>query len=213
MDVIGCVLLALSMSMDALGIGVSYGVRKIKVPFSSRVTICLLSIVITGAAVFLGGTLMTLLDPMAAKAIGAAMLAFLGCFILCQAFVKKKAKKEKRCGTLASLFIQPLGVTIQIVRDPCMCDFDKSSRIDMLEAVYLGVALSIDSFGVGVSSAVSGLNSMAIPIAAGLCQLCMLCIGGAVGARLGKMKWGESKIWNILSGALLICISVLRLFV
>lgn len=210
MEFTGCVLLALSMSMDALGIGISYGVRGIKVPLASRAVICLMSVAITGAAVFLGGAITSLLTPFAARLIGSLMLALLGGFIICQAFIKKKEKKEKRCGTLARVFIKPLGITVSIVRDPCVCDFNKTGSIDLAESVYLGVALSIDSFGVGVSSAVSGLNSMIIPFAAGLCQLCLLCMGDAVGAKLKKTQWGESKIWNIISGALLVCIAFVR---
>lgn len=210
MEAAGCVLLALSMSMDALGIGISYGVRGIRVPFVSRAVICVISVLITGAAIFLGGKLTAALPTATAKLIGAVMLGLLGVFIVCQAFINKKPKKEKRCGTLASLFIKPLGVTVSIVRDPCACDFDSSSRIDAAESVYLGVALSIDSFGVGVSSAVSGLNSMLIPVAAGLCQLCLLCAGEAAGAKLKKTSLGESKIWNIFSGLLLVCIAVVR---
>ena len=212
MDFIGCLLLAVSLSMDALGIGISYGVRKIRVPFFSRLIICVISIFITGAAVFLGGMILSLLNPGIAKFIGAGMLALLGCFIIFQAFVGEKTKRKKKCGTLKSIFIKPFGITIKIVRDPISCDFDKSNRIDVFEAVYLGVALSIDSFGVGISSAVSGLNSMIIPIAAGICQLCMLCIGGFLGARLEKLHWGNNRIWNIISGALLVIISVLRFF-
>lgn len=213
MDFIGCLLLAVSVSMDALGMGISYGIRKIKVPFLSRLMICGISILITGAAVFLGGAVLSLLHPGAAKLIGAGMLALLGCFIILQAFAGEKSEKKKKCGTLKSIFIKPLGVTIQIVRDPIFCDFDKSNRIDVFEAVYLGVALSIDSFGVGVSSAVSGLNSMVIPLAAGVCQLCMLYAGEFFGARLEKHRRGSAKLWNVISGVLLLVIAVLRLLV
>lgn len=213
MDFIGCLLLAVSLSMDALGIGISYGIRKINVPLLSRLIICGISILITGAAVFLGGIILSFLNPDAAKFIGAGMLALLGCFIIFQAFAGEKPKKEKKCGTLKSIFIKPFGITIKIFRDPVFCDFDKSNGIDVLEAVYLGIALSIDSFGVGISSAVSGLNSMVIPFAAGICQLCMLCIGVFLGARLEKLHWGNSKIWNVISGALLVVISFLRFFV
>ena len=54
------------------------------------------------------------------------------------------------------------------------CDFDRSKAIETAEALYLGAALSVDSFGAGVSSAVSGMNSILVPILAGLMQMLFL---------------------------------------
>ncbi len=50
-------ILAVSLSMDALGIGISYGLRGIRVSWKARVVICAMSMMVTGAAVGLGSVL------------------------------------------------------------------------------------------------------------------------------------------------------------
>lgn len=47
-------LLAVSLSMDALGIGVSYGLRGIKTSLGAKIVICLVSVMFTAAALFSG---------------------------------------------------------------------------------------------------------------------------------------------------------------
>ena len=51
-------ILAVSLSMDALGIGISYGLRGIRVSWKARVVICAMSMMVTGAAVGLGSVLL-----------------------------------------------------------------------------------------------------------------------------------------------------------
>ena len=145
--------------MDALGIGISYGLRGIRVLWKARLVICGISMVVTGAAVGLGSVLLQVIPAPAAKLIGCGMLLALGASIIIQGFRKRKEE------------------------DSFSCDFDRSKTIETAEALYLGVALSIDSFGAGVSSAVSGMNSVLVPILAGLVQMLFLWGGGFLGKK------------------------------
>ena len=140
-------ILAVSLSMDALGIGISYGLRGIRVSWKARVVICAMSMMVTGAAVGLGSVLLEVIPLPAAKLLGCGMLLFLGLVIIVQGFRKRKEENS------------------------FSCDFDRSKAIETAEALYLGAALSVDSFGAGVSSAVSGMNSILVPILAGLMQM------------------------------------------
>lgn len=209
---IGCILLAFSLSMDALGIGLSYGLRGIKIPWLSRMVIAALSVLITWLALRAGTALLAVIPQAAGKFIGAGMLFALGGFIIFHAFKEKKAKNKKSCGTVFDRYIKPLGVTVKIIRDPLLCDFDASSEIEFAEAFYLGAALSVDSFGAGISSAVSGLSACSIPITAGAFQLCMLSIGYIIGKRLNA-KGIDSRILTVVSGGLLIVLAFVRAFV
>ena len=140
-------ILAVSLSMDALGIGISYGLRGIRVSWKARVVICAMSMMVTGAAVGLGSVLLEVIPLPAAKLLGCGMLLILGLVIIVQGFRKRKEENS------------------------FSCDFDRSKAIETAEALYLGAALSVDSFGAGVSSAVSGMNSILVPILAGLMQM------------------------------------------
>ncbi len=209
------ILLAVSLSMDALGIGISYAVGGIKTPFKAKLVICLVSILITAIAVSFGNILLMFISEKVAKIVGALMLIALGCFIILQAFFGKDKdlnKNVKKEGTIAELALKSLGISIKIIRNPIVCDFDNSRCIDMFEALYLGIALSIDSFGVGVSSSVSGLNSFFVPIAVGVFQLLFLCFGEFLGKKIKKISNLNPKIFVILSGFILIVLAVLRCF-
>ena len=51
MKALALILLSVSLSMDSLGIGISYGIRKIKVPWSAKLIICVISVIFTAIAV------------------------------------------------------------------------------------------------------------------------------------------------------------------
>ena len=125
----------------------------------ARVVICAMSMMVTGAAVGLGSVLLEVIPLPAAKLLGCGMLLILGLVIIVQGFRKRKEENS------------------------FSCDFDRSKAIETAEALYLGAALSVDSFGAGVSSAVSGMNSILVPILAGLMQMLFLWGGGFLGKR------------------------------
>ena len=105
-------ILAVSLSMDALGIGISYGLRGIRVSWKARVVICAMSMMVTGAAVGLGSVLLEVIPLPAAKLLGCGMLLILGLVIIVQGFRKRKEENS------------------------FSCDFDRSKAIETAEALY-----------------------------------------------------------------------------
>ena len=212
MKALALILLSVSLSMDSLGIGISYGIRKIKIPWPAKLIICAISLIITAIAVTLGTLILVIIPGKVAEIIGILMLAFLGLFIIFSALFPKK-EKIKKTKTVRSIVLKPLGITVKIIRNPVSCDFDKSKHIDILEAVYLGVALSIDSFAAGVSSVISGgINLLMIPISVGLAQLAFLTLGDAIGKKISSISKIDSKVFVVISGSLLIVMALLRVF-
>ena len=207
---LGIGLLAVSLSIDALGIGLSYGLRKIKIPILAKLIICFISMAFTETAILIGNIIKNFLPNIISKGIGSLMLLVLGIFIIVQAFIKKEKPPKQKSSSFSFKF---LGVTVNIIRNPSSCDFDKSCDIDALEAIYLGTALSIDSFGAGVSSAVTGLNSILIPLTVGLFQILFLYFGNILGKKVSSFKKLDSKVFVVLSGALMIILAAIRFLV
>ena len=58
MKALALILLSVSLSMDSLGIGISYGIRKIKVPWSAKLIICVISVIFTAIAVTIGNIIL-----------------------------------------------------------------------------------------------------------------------------------------------------------
>ena len=132
---------------------------------------------VTGAAVGLGSVLLEVIPLPAAKLLGCGMLLILGLVIIVQGFRKRKEENS------------------------FSCDFDRSKAIETAEALYLGAALSVDSFGAGVSSAVSGMNSILVPILAGLMQMLFLWGGGFLGKRLKLIQLKNPGVFVYLPAA------------
>lgn len=221
MWILSGILLAISLSMDALGIGVSYGLRGKKVPLLPKVIISLISLAFTAAAIGIGNIIVLFLPDQLAKLIGSGMLGVLGVAIIIQALSKKEGEVEpepevqrpqKKTWKIA---LKPLGLTIKIIRNEIYGNGSKADSAAIMgirESLYMGVALSIDSFGAGISSAVSGINNFFIPVMVGLCQFIFLSLGIFCGQKLTSIKKADPKIFMLLSGAILVVLAIIRYF-
>ena len=90
------ILLAISLSMDALGIGISYGLRNIKVPNIPRLIISFISLLFTAIAIGIGNVIVLFLPDYLAKLVGSGMLGVLGAVILVRHSEKTKKLKIKK---------------------------------------------------------------------------------------------------------------------
>ena len=72
------ILLAISLSLDTLGIGMAYAMSGIRIPWSTKMVIAALNALLTAAAVFAGGKLGERLPVTWCSALGGGVLLFLG---------------------------------------------------------------------------------------------------------------------------------------
>lgn len=221
MWILSGILLAISLSMDALGIGVSYGLRGKKVPLLPKVIISLISLAFTAAAIGIGNIIVLFLPDQLAKLIGSGMLGVLGVAIIIQALNKKEGEAEPEPEVqrpqkkIWKIVLKPLGFTIKIIRNEIYGNGSKADSAAIMgirESLYMGVALSIDSFGAGISSAVSGINNFFVPVMVGLCQFIFLSLGIFCGQKLTAIKKADPKIFMLLSGAILVVLAIIRYF-
>ncbi len=209
-------LLAISLSLDALGVGLVYGLRNINIPFHSKSFICLFSILYSGCALFFGNIMAKFLAPSVAKGIGFSILILMGIWIILQALLKNSPEKtrvvdERSEMPLFSIAIKSLGITIQVIKNPVDFDRDQSGSIDTPESLLLGFALSVDAIGVGIGSALIGFQSICIPLSVGLTQLLLLSAGTYLGKHFaGQLKLNE-RVLAILPGILLIFLAIMRI--
>ncbi|GAA3320682.1 hypothetical protein GCM10020331_032680 [Ectobacillus funiculus] len=95
-----------------------------------------------------------------------AVLIGIGAWVLYQFFSSRQKKEEPPVEetTVWNLEIRSLGIVIQILRKPTMADFDKSGIISGIEALMLGLALSLDSFGAGIGASLLGFSPVLLAI-------------------------------------------------
>ena len=181
------ILLSLSTSIDSLGIGITYGMKNTKISFLSKVILFGISFFITSASVCFGDYLTHFFPESYAHWIGAGLLILIGLVVILKAIKESHSAKQD------------------------YYDYDHSNLIDPKEAVILGIALSIDSFGIGLSSSFIGINSLFFPLSVGIFQFLFLSLGNFLGKKIHKISQVPDMIWSILSGILLILIAFLRL--
>lgn len=153
------------------------------------------------------------------KSLGSFIFILAGIFMFFQALQKdkdiklnsksKKLLKEKTY----SFFIKFLGITIKIIKDPTNSDLDNSNKIDYKEAIFLSLALSIDSICIGIGSSIIGINNLIFPFLISFFQLLFLKLGFLFGKNLYKNCNLLKNIWSIISSILLIFIGILKFII
>lgn len=213
------IMLAVSLNIDSLGVGISYGIRKIKVPMISKIILCSLSIIYTSIAIMFGKWLVAVLPGEITNIIGVTILITMGVLIIVKNVFSKESIKENNV-TVSKIkktnpinfYIKPLQLTIQIIKDPIYGDIDNSNVISSREALYLGIALSIDSLGAGIGSCAAGMSSLFIPFAIGIFQITFLTLGISIGKKIASYPNINKKLSFVISGLLLITLGIIRLF-
>ena len=81
----------------------------------------------------------------------------------------------------------------------------------MKEAIFLGLALSLDSISIGFGASAIGINTLLFPLLISIFQIIFLSIGRIIGNNIIDVSKLPKNIWNIISGILLICIGFIKL--
>lgn len=201
---LNCFLLAFCVSIDSLSIGLTYGLRNTKISLGAKLILFIVSIVVTTFSIIIGSSICKIFSPNISTAIGCILLCIMGLWIIIQSITNNKERVKKEY----HFFIKFLGITVQIIRDPSYSDFDKSNQIEGKEALYLGMALSLDSIGIGIGSSIMGLNSLLFPTLVAIFQLFFLSFGSYLGKKIKNISNIPENIWSIIAGILLIFVGI-----
>ncbi len=174
-------LLAISSSIDSLGIGITYGLNKTKLSKTAKIILFIISIAITSFSGIIGLILKNTLSANVCEFIGSAILLCMGIFIIIQTNDKEFS-----------------------------FDFDKSNDISYKEAILLGFALSLDSLCIGIGGSTIGINVFIFAIFVSVLQYVFLSMGNYFGTHLIRFKKVPQSVWSKVSGILLILIGLLK---
>lgn len=185
------ILLAISSSIDSLGIGITYGLKNTKISLIGKIILFTISITTTYFSIFLGNFIQSFFSTLLTKFIGNGILFFMGIYICCQSLKNKN--------TFSNVFNNPIS-----------SDLDNSNLIDSKEAIFLAIALSLDSFCIGVCGSIVDISLALFPFLVSIFQLFFLSIGTFVGCHINKFYKLPQNIWSLFSGILLIIIGICR---
>lgn len=217
-------LVSLAISMDSVSVGLTYGLRNMRMPFLSLIVVSGCSFVVVYGVMMVGSSLTYWLTPEIGKQIGAAVLIVMGLFTLWRLVSPRSMAEEEQSAKVDVVLVEKegepewkvlsqfrvFGVMIQILRDPAQADTDRSGHIMGWEAVMLGLALSLDAFGAGISLTFLGYSPLVVALCIAVMSALLLQIGLTLGRRAGQSKWISKLTW--LPPILLICIGVAKSF-
>lgn len=198
---------ALAISMDSLMVGMVYGVKRIKIPFTSLMVISLTTVFMLALSVSLGASVRQYVPEMWGQVLGASILLLLGVWGLLGAR-SREAGSDPAPRTIMALRLRPFGLMIQVLHEPMVADLDASGEITGGEALILGLALAIDALGAGFATGLAGIELPVLLLAAGAGNCLFVLSGMKLGAIAGKARRGL----QVLPGIVLIGIGLLRLF-
>lgn len=179
---------ALAVSMDGFGVALTYGIRKIHIPFISMLIISSVSASMVGISMGSGKLIATLISPTASSILSAVLLMSLGFWIIFKAWIETKKNKITEEMPVFKWQIPSLGIAVQILCEPDLADADASGSISAWEAFYLGVALALDALGAGLAMAMAGYSVVLSMLLVGLCKIFMLSTGLYLGLAGTKEK-------------------------
>ncbi|MCR4424643.1 MAG: sporulation membrane protein YtaF [Firmicutes bacterium] len=188
MDVVALLLLSLAISMDGFGVGLCYGLRRIRVPLGALAIIGISSALAVGATMSLGHLASTAFAPRVGRVVSAIVLVGMGVWLGLEGVLdgakEKAAKDGDPDAALLSVRLRPLGVVLQVMRDPEIADVDRSGTISPREAVLLGTSLTLDALGAGFGAGVGGLFSFMAVLLVGAMQSALVTLGFRLGSRV-----------------------------
>ena len=196
----GLFLLVIAVSLDGFGVGITYGMRKIMVPFNALLIIMCCSGIIVLAAMTIGSVLSSLITPDAAAIIGGSILIMIGLFSLFNCF---RPERDNPADESSQNFLTA------VLSTPDKADLDQSGTITAHEALLLGAALALDAFGAGIGASMLGyapiLTAFLIAFMSGLFLFC----GIRLGILLSKTK--KLQKMTFLPSLLLIALGIFNI--
>ncbi|MBE5040812.1 sporulation membrane protein YtaF [Ructibacterium gallinarum] len=209
-------LIALSLCLDALGVGFAYGLRAIHIPLPSKILMSILSAFFALIAASLGKFLYAVLPPVAGSMIGIILLAGLGLYTILtsihELYHPTPAKKVEKKQSQYRFVIDFLGLTVTIVRHPSTGDLDHSKTIDLKESFCIALALSLDSLGAGIGYGMADGSILLFPLFICIFQFFLITIGTFCGRYLNQRIKFRETILAFIPGIVMIGLAIMRLY-
>lgn len=206
---ITALVLGVAANLDNFGIGISYGIQKVRIPFLSNFFIALLSGIIAYLAVLAGQVLGQFMGV--ANLLGAFMIVVIGIWVIIHKSTADEALPVSVSFNKAyTIPLTPLGWVIQITKNPSRADLDANGFISVKEAIALGITLSFNCIATGVGSGLTGLPPFPVAISVLLFSMLTISLGYWTGWKTASNRlerWSQAA-----SGILLILIGIYEIF-
>ncbi|MCF8011146.1 MAG: sporulation membrane protein YtaF [Clostridiales bacterium] len=210
MEILTLIFFALALNMDAFGAGTAYGIRNIRLPFTSLLIISCMSAAAISVSMLAGNVVSQFVSETTAHRLGGIMLVAVGIWIILQSLQEKQKSRDTE-KALMQIHIRPLGLVIQVLQEPIKADLDKSGEISSREALILGLALSMDAFAAGLAVSMLGFPIWLTALIVGTGHLVLTYAGLALGNGVINSIIGKH-LGSAIPGLILIILGIFKIY-
>lgn len=232
--VIASLLFGISASLDALLVGISYGIRRVRICFWQNLVISLVTLLGTCLSVGLGRYLAAFLPDMVSDYAGCLVLILLGVYYIFKWMRHRSRPKEPEesvqesgnasissASCTTDFTVQnpsartcvPSGICPEIpgAQEPdSESGLQKLPHLNASEVLSLGLVLSLNNLSAGFSASLAGLPFTCAAVSTFLCSVFFLSSGNRLGGSPLLQLAGRAA--DPLSGAFLIGLGIIQLF-
>lgn len=206
LDMLPSLLLVIALSIDSLLASLAYGAEKIHIPIRSATLIAGIGVLFLGISLYTASFIQMYIPSYVCKWISFTIFFMVGISSIFQGTIKQFLRKSKQ----KKLTFEYSGISfvLDVYLDETKADVDHSKSLSLKEALYLAIALSIDSL---VSGFALGIG-ITHPLPVLLVSFCIGVIAVLLGSYLGRKMITLSKIdLSWISGALFLVLAMSRI--
>ena len=184
---------ALSSSIDNFGVGISYGVRKIRIRWLSNLLIAAICFLFSMVGIMFGRWISTVLPGLFPVIIAVVLLTLIGIRII----LLVVSQRNNRIGELGST------------------DQENVRYIGWIESSVLGVALSANALTNGLGAGLLGLSPLAISLASAFGSFITVWLGVTVGKKAANVQIGKftlGQFGTLISGITILIVAFTQIF-
>jgi len=196
-------LIALSNNFDNIGVRVAYSIRGIKISNPINLWISVITFFISAFAAYSGTKLSGIFSKQMSSIVAMLLLSAIGTWMIIDHY------KKKNDGHMEETDVDSGQGILHILANPQKADMDNSKHIDFKEATVLGIALSINNVGGGLSAGMIGLNSFWVGLLSAIISFIALWGGNFISEYF--IKWHIADKATVAAGIVLIAIGVEQL--
>lgn len=193
---IASLLFGISASLDALLVGISYGIRGIRIRFWQNLTISLITLLGTCLSVGLGRHLASILPEFIGNYAGSLVLMGLGIY-----YIFKWTRTRQKASPSAE------GPCLVYTAGPCAA---AQPVLRLSEVLTLSLTLSLNNLSAGLSASLAGMPLLPAAGSTLACSVLFLLLGNCLG--VSSLLQLAGQIAEPLSGILLIGLGIVQFF-
>lgn len=202
-------MLITALSLDAFAASFVYGTDNVKIPAVSTAIIAGLSTGILLLFLLLGNLLGSFIPSQATAVLSFLLLFILGLIKLFDSTLKALIRRLGKNRKKLRFSISEMTFILTVYADPALANKEDITVLSPLEALSLGIALSLDSAAAGFGA---GMMILHLPMTIAL-SLALNTAAVLLGSRLGRSLVKRSLMeLSWLSGILLIILACSKLF-